>query len=448
VSLVVPDIWVNSNPYQQLPINPLTEYFSGIAYGNNIFVVVGGATTVVTTHDGITWARQTALSDLNPAAVTYVNNTFIAVGSYNGGRIMSSPDGTNWTSRYTIPTVPHSLVGICYGNGLYVAAGSGGVATSPDIINWTTINLATLGDTAFNDVTYGNNLFITVTANGTALTSPDGITWSRQYPPGFGGLGGITYGNNTFVAVGWAGKIVTSPDGTNWTSRTSGTSVYLSQVKYANGTFVVVGNNGTFVTSVDGVNWVARNTATTQNLLGVAFGNNTFLAAGGNGTLIPLGNSFSPLIAVQPASQTRTEGDTVTFTIAANGAASTYQWQFNGTALPNETNATLTLQTVNTNQAGNYTVTVQNSSALQISQAATLTVNHLPMSPILTASSFLNALQFNIADEIGRNYRVQASTDLVNWADLTNYYSTNTTMLFKDSSTTNFARRFYRVVSP
>jgi hypothetical protein len=308
------------------------------------------------------------------------------------------------------------------------------------------------GDKDFEEVVWGNNLFAAVREDGAVFTSPDGASWAKHTTPATNEyLGGITYASSLYVAAGYNGLIITSPDGTNWTSRISGTTALLFHVAYANGTFVVAGDGGTFVTSPDGVNWVVRSSGTTEHLLGVAFGDNTFLADGNNGTLITLGNTFSSLISVQPQSYTRTAGDDVTFTAAASDCASpTYQWQFDGGNLRGETNATLTLQDVTTNEAGYYAVVVQDTSGTQISQTATLTVNPPPMRPVLTVLPLLSGslLQLKIADEIGRNYRIQASTDLINWADLKNYYSTDSTILFQDSRGTQFQRRFYRVVTP
>ena len=66
--------------------------------------------------------------------VQYVNSTFVAVD--RGGLILTSADGTAWTSRTTYTS-----------NDLY-------------------------------DVTYGNSKFVAVGASGTSVTSSDGVTWT------------------------------------------------------------------------------------------------------------------------------------------------------------------------------------------------------------------------------------------------------------------------------
>jgi hypothetical protein len=58
-----------------------------------------------------------------------------------------------------------------------------------------------------------------------------------------------------------------------------------------------------------------------------------------------------------------------------------------------------------------------------------------------------NGLDLILTATVGLNYRIDASTDLVNWTAITNFIGTNTTMLFRDISVTNYNRRFYRAVT-
>ena len=77
--------------------------------------------------------------------ITYDNGMFVTVG----GAISSSPDGVNWTVR--LSGLSNPLSGVAYGNGTFVAVGSGGkVLTSSDGINWTVIK--TQIDDVLNDV--------------------------------------------------------------------------------------------------------------------------------------------------------------------------------------------------------------------------------------------------------------------------------------------------------
>jgi hypothetical protein len=82
-----------------------------------------------------------------------------------------------------------------------------------------------------------------------------------------------------------------------------------------------------------------------------------------------------PVITSQPASQTVTEGVSVTFDMAASGTPPlSYQWRFNGTDLAGETNASLTLSNVQEAEAGGYLVTVSDVGGTATSAVATLAV--------------------------------------------------------------------------
>jgi len=83
-----------------------------------------------------------------------------------------------------------------------------------------------------------------------------------------------------------------------------------------------------------------------------------------------------PGIAGQPGNQNVTIGQTANFSVTATGAAPlSYQWYYNtNTVLTGETNSTLALLNVNTNQAGKYSVAITNFYGATNSTFATLNV--------------------------------------------------------------------------
>ncbi len=94
----------------------------------------------------------------------------------------------------------------------------------------------------------------------------------------------------------------------------------------------------------------------------------TFVITGGVTTV-------APTISAQPASTSAAVGGTATFTVTAAGTpAPTYQWRKDGTPLDGATTNRLTLNNVQTRDAGSYTVVVANSAGSVTSSAATLTV--------------------------------------------------------------------------
>jgi glucose/arabinose dehydrogenase/regulation of enolase protein 1 (concanavalin A-like superfamily) len=95
----------------------------------------------------------------------------------------------------------------------------------------------------------------------------------------------------------------------------------------------------------------------------------------------PLGGSLlapyiEPMrILAQPASQTVSAGQQVTFSLVAAGSAPrTYQWRKNGVSLPGATGPRLTLNNVTGEDAGHYSVVIGNPSNSVTSERATLTV--------------------------------------------------------------------------
>ncbi|HET7624346.1 MAG TPA: Ig-like domain-containing protein [Verrucomicrobiae bacterium] len=84
-----------------------------------------------------------------------------------------------------------------------------------------------------------------------------------------------------------------------------------------------------------------------------------------------------PSLAIleQPQSQTVSEGTSVQFSVTASGSPPIhYQWQFNGSDIPNETNATLILNNATPADSGNYSVVVSDSSGKIVSDPAVLSV--------------------------------------------------------------------------
>src|SRR5690606_9755663 len=89
----------------------------------------------------------------------------------------------------------------------------------------------------------------------------------------------------------------------------------------------------------------------------------------------------TPWISRHPQPQTVAEGDTVDFTVDAEGEHPLeYQWQFNGEDLPGATNAILTLSAAAARHSGNYAVRVRHATADSLitvtSRAADLVVNN------------------------------------------------------------------------
>lgn len=85
-----------------------------------------------------------------------------------------------------------------------------------------------------------------------------------------------------------------------------------------------------------------------------------------------------PVITKQPTNQTVNEGGTLNLSITATGATG-YQWKKGGTSIGGATSATFSKTNMKPADAGSYTCTVTGAGGSVISNAATVTVNALPV---------------------------------------------------------------------
>jgi hypothetical protein len=139
--------------------------------------------------------------------------------------------------------------------------------------------------------------------------------------------------------------------------------------------------------------------------------------------------------------------------VGTSGAAPlNYKWWFSGTNTVVGMANPLVLNNVTSNSVGDYFVVVSNFLGSVTSQVATLDVVYNPsLTPAqlwLLNHSGISGDGLMIAMEAGKNYRVQSTTNLQYWTDITNFLSTSTLMAFTNSLSTNADFMFYRVASP
>jgi hypothetical protein len=83
----------------------------------------------------------------------------------------------------------------------------------------------------------------------------------------------------------------------------------------------------------------------------------------------------APTFTTQPTAQTVCAGSSVTFTAASSATGVTYQYLLNGTAITGATNATYTINSAQTSDAGNYSVRISTGCGSTTSTPVALTVN-------------------------------------------------------------------------
>ncbi len=157
---------------------------------------------------------------------------FVAGGSANPQKIMTSPDGIIWTAQ-SIAVANLDLRGIAWSPDLGTLCAVSGSATNSNVFLSTNATAWTLQANTprrgYRSVCWGGSgskVFVAVGKSGTACvcSSPTGTTWTEHASPDL---------TSSWVSVTWAGalglfvavadfgdiRIMTSPDGAVWTGQ-------------------------------------------------------------------------------------------------------------------------------------------------------------------------------------------------------------------------------------
>ena len=219
---------------------------------------------------------------------------------------------------------------------------------------------------------------------------------------------------------------------------------------YLNGSpFGLTGTSSTNFIELDNVstNDAGAYSVTVSNPVGSATSSNAIL------TVIT-----APVFMVQPSNLAVMLGSNVTFSASVVGAGSiTYQWYFSPDdhndylPLADGIDSSYTVAGAQTNNAGYYYLLAGNDYGTATSTTAHLNVLYNGAS----SAPYLYLLGHNpsgdsimIALESGRNYRVQASADLLTWADVTNFLSHSSLVAFTNSAFSGLPAIYYRAVTP
>ncbi|MGZ4963228.1 MAG: beta strand repeat-containing protein, partial [Limisphaerales bacterium] len=138
-----------------------------------------------------------------------------------------------------------------------------------------------------------------------------------------------------------------------------------------------------------------------------------------------------PVIVGHPTDVHVHPGEGATFTVAAAGNVTGYQWLFNGNAIANATNSSYTIVSSQTNNAGWYSAIAINGIGGTLSNSGLLTV--VPYPPTFSAAATTNNYLHLTVD---RNSTIYSSTNLIDWVAM----ATNVSVL--DVPFTNKAQFF------
>ena len=272
---------------------PADQQWEAVTYGNGKFVAVassGSGNRVMTSTNGTYWTSRTSASDSNWQGITYADNQFVAVGS---NAVMTSPDGITWTSR-TTPTGEWQAITNC--GGLYVATatwGSNYVMTSTNGSDWTVRTPA--HPWSHDAVACGASVprFVSVSQFGRGWSSADGITgWSIQNPGNIVDIRTVAFGNGRFSWLEYSTSSSNkwgaySTNGVNWTANGANPANQWKYITYGGDKFIAVaegGVNSRSAYSTDGANWTLGSSVPNNSWQGAAYGAGKYVAVANSGT--------------------------------------------------------------------------------------------------------------------------------------------------------------------
>lgn len=318
----------------------------GAAFDGESYVTVGSNGWNFRSANGTPpWTNHALAGDEDLHAVRFGHHRFIAIGA--GGSLQTSADGAVWTPGALPPEVAGlNLSGLAFNAGVFIASGQ----------------------------------------NGVILRSTDGLTWSlaREGNSAEGDLQGVRYLNGRFYAFGDTGRILHSDTGIEWAELAAvAPDVSIVDLAVANDAYWAIAEEAVFHSS-DGAEWIRRNAgpagppALKLGPAGCVMDHDTLYIAGHSGQIIALTFAEEPAVRIlrEPEDLMATEGETIQFSVAAEGAVLDYLWHFDGVALEDSPvvegsrRQILRLREVTGENAGLYFVTV---SGLE-SRAASLTV--------------------------------------------------------------------------
>ena len=241
----------------------------GLGFWNNDDIIRINTTRNVTIDGNLESVYNTAASAIGPNLTAAINELISSAGGFTA----LDNTGYIWSPAY----MPMSTVSVCYGNGTYVAVGTGFYCSySFDSINWFGTLIAD-NSTEFRGVAYGNGVFVAVAWNKRyGAYSSDGITWhtcdlltSRMWTS-------VCFANNKFVAVAYESRYgAYSSDGITWNQCDLGTSSRWYSITYGLDIYLAISEYSIYTYSSDGVNWTYRSLPT--GLRQIAFGNGKFV---------------------------------------------------------------------------------------------------------------------------------------------------------------------------
>ncbi|MES9939587.1 MAG: immunoglobulin-like domain-containing protein [Candidatus Thiodiazotropha sp. 6PLUC1] len=271
--------------------------------GNQLIAVSTGG-SIYSSRDGVEWSHQEPLETSSYYAIEWTGERYIAGGTkdYNRGLISTSVDGISWNHIDTTLEVnrlmdlqqplvmgiqPQPSDIVWTGNQVVVVGTEGLILTSPDGLSWTKQDAGTTG--WFSSVTWTGTQLVAINyGDNDVYTSEDGVSWAPQHADSSSGIIKSIWSGSEIVAVGYLGVVASSTDGISWRKYNDPNSLLLDSNDVVwNGTkYVAVGNSGRIVSSCNGIDWMNEDSATDLDLNRVIWADEGFFAVGEGGVII------------------------------------------------------------------------------------------------------------------------------------------------------------------
>lgn len=277
-------------------IGSATSQFTSVAWSGRLLVAVGIGDSILTSPDGLAWTA-TPRTDPQPRAqlehVTWTHDRFIATGSigYHKGigsdtilcAYLESADGISWTAKYTLKPIEAIIwtgtqyIGVI-GNAMPGSTTAGTtIATSPDGMEWTErfstkVMLRSLASTG--------SRFVAAGGFGIA-TSPDGSIWTETVPQVVGDFESVIWTGSVLVAAGGA-QLAISEDGQSWVMKTGVDQIH--SVAWDGKVYAAIGGrpaSGNLYFSANGNKWIEPDFRLEVPYRSIVWTGKAFVAVGG-----------------------------------------------------------------------------------------------------------------------------------------------------------------------
>jgi len=260
---------------------------------SDIFIAVGDGGTIMTSPDGVNWTQRESGTDVNLHAIGYDGFDFVVVGD-SATVLGSGGDIDTWYVQHSgDPNV--SLRGVSHRAWPIVAVGkledSGApyVLRSPDHgQSWAVIDNLPQSGRWFTGIAWGAGLDVGSTwieslpNDARVFVSGGGDVWNEviiDVDP-ISTLS-VVWGGDRFWAGGTGGRIYRSPDGANWTMLQTPVDTDFSALAWSGANLIAHGSSGAGVTtSDDGQSWQEFDIAAGYESRGLAYGNGRFVSVG------------------------------------------------------------------------------------------------------------------------------------------------------------------------